>query len=242
MNTTREMHIATIPLALTPTAPNKNIDYTGKAIEFPVIGGEISTFLLAERSAGHQVDKIVLEFSEKPFGTGPNNNTGSHLSQPLSPIDTSAPAPESVVYTDTATVTLNVSDGSQPNPNPSGLSQYIKFFLVDADTDQQIVGLTDGLIIDDDAVAGRNLTIVANLIDSDANVGSVRLTLDGNTKVEGVEPYALFGDIGDDFLGGFQANTGKKSLDVTVYENNGARGPVLEDFSLNFYVQDLDLF
>ena len=220
---------------------NKNIDYTGKAIEFPVIGGEISTFLLAERSAGHQIDKIVLEFSETPFGTGPNNNTGSHLSQPVSPIDTSAPVPAPVVYTDTATVTLNVSDASQPNPNPSGLSQYLKFFLVDADTDQQIVGLTDGLIIDDDAVAGRNLTVVANLIDSTSSVGSVRLTLDGNTKVEGVEPYALFGDIGDDFLGGFQANTGKKSLDVIVYENNGARGPVLEDFSLNFYVQDLDL-
>ena len=217
---------------------NKNIDYVGKAIEFPVTGGEISTLLLAERSAGHQIDKIVLEFSKTPFSTNPNSNTRSHLNQPLSPIDTSEPAPEPVTYTDTATVTLNVSDASQPDP--SSLSQYLKFFLVDADTDQQIVGLTDGLIIDDDAVAGRNLTIVGNLIDSHADVGSVRLSLDGTSKVEGVEPYALFGDIGDDFLGGFQVNAGSKSLDVTVYENGGGRGPELEDFTLNFSVQDLD--
>ncbi len=106
----------------------------------------------------------------------------------------------------------------------------------------QIVGLTDGLIIDDDAVVGRNLTIVGYLVDSSADVGSVRLTLDGNTKVEGVEPYALFGDIGDDFLGGFEVSEGRSSLDVTLYENNGARGPMVEDFSLNFSVQDSDLF
>ncbi|MEO0761733.1 MAG: Ig-like domain-containing protein, partial [Pseudomonadota bacterium] len=75
---------------------NGNIDNVAKPIVVPVTAGEVHTFVLMERSAGHQVDKIVLEFGEEPF-TGPRNDPVQDAprlkAEPLSPRDDSEEPP-----------------------------------------------------------------------------------------------------------------------------------------------------
>ena len=65
---------------------NKNIDGVGRAIVIPVEAGVTYDFLLGERSAGHEVDKIVLEHSATAF-TSPVSNAGAAAlkAQPASP-------------------------------------------------------------------------------------------------------------------------------------------------------------
>ncbi len=63
---------------------NKNVDNNGQPIVVPVEGGKTYDFLLGNRSAGHEVDKIVLEFSTNA-PSGLNNNAGQLKSEPLSP-------------------------------------------------------------------------------------------------------------------------------------------------------------
>ncbi|MFD0980055.1 Ig-like domain-containing protein [Tropicimonas aquimaris] len=52
------------------TLANKNVDNNGQPIVVPVEGGKTYDFLLSERSAGFEIDKIALEF----FETDPGNN------------------------------------------------------------------------------------------------------------------------------------------------------------------------
>lgn len=74
---------------------NKNIDNVGKAIVIPVEAGATYDFLLAERSSGHEVDKIVLEFATTAF-TSPVGNAGAAglKAEPISPREAVEPAPE----------------------------------------------------------------------------------------------------------------------------------------------------
>ncbi|MEM8792664.1 MAG: malectin domain-containing carbohydrate-binding protein [Pseudomonadota bacterium] len=68
---------------------NKNVDFNGQPIVVPVQAGRVYDFLLGERSAEHEVDKIVLEFFQnEPNGLGNQNNIKN---QELSPKVTLVP-------------------------------------------------------------------------------------------------------------------------------------------------------
>jgi hypothetical protein len=75
----------------------------------------------------------------------------------------------------------------------------ISFTLINASTDQDIGALADGATIDLDQVG--NLLNVRATVNNIANHDKVRFELDGVVfRTEGVEPYALAGDEGGDYL------------------------------------------
>ncbi len=88
---------------------NKNVDNVGKAIVVPVNGGEVYDFLLANRSSGHEVDKVVLEFSPTAQ-TSPNNSATFHDGQPLSEQVPLIPVGEAVLTVNNNSNNIQVSN------------------------------------------------------------------------------------------------------------------------------------
>ena len=88
---------------------NKNIDNVSKAIVIPVAAGETYDFLLAERSSGHEVDKIVLEFSTtaptSPVGNGGASGLKAEPASPRAQVAAPDPVGEAVL-----TVNQNSND------------------------------------------------------------------------------------------------------------------------------------
>ena len=64
---------------------------------------------------------------------------------------------------------------------------------------------------------------------------SIRLDLNNGqiTKIENIEPYALFGDTNGDFNGG-SIPLGDNTLDFELYSKNKAQGELLDTVKLNF--------
>ncbi|MEM8754500.1 MAG: hypothetical protein AAGF90_16090, partial [Pseudomonadota bacterium] len=70
-----------------------------------------------------------------------------------------------------------------------------------------------------------------------ADVGSVRLSYDGASRIENVEPYALFGDdTKGDLWGGTRFDPGLHEVTIDVFAGAKGRGPLLESFSFEFEV------
>ena len=85
------------------------------------------------------------------------------------------------------------------NTNPPPVEALAMYKLVDTDTDEILAELVEGSTIDATLVEDRNMTIVAtaNIAHvSAASIESIRLDFDGGvaTRIENVEPYALFGE------------------------------------------------
>jgi hypothetical protein len=122
------------------------------------------------------------------------------------------------------------ADNSTPSIN--GL------FLVNADSDADIVALTDGAVI--------NLATLTNLnvrATTSSPVGSVKFELSGAStlnQTESVAPYALFGDASGDFNAGTLA-VGQHTLVVTPYSGGGLGGTAYDATTLYFEIKnDLD--
>lgn len=106
--------------------------------------------------------------------------------------------------------------------------------LINADTDADILMLTDGMVIDISSFSTLNLDIRAN---TTADVESVRLVLTGskaNKRTENIAPYALYGDLptgnylGSDFV------TGAYSITATPYTGNNLKGSKGSPVTVNF--------
>ena len=67
------------------TLANKNVDNNGQPIVVPVEAGKTYDFLLSERSAGFEIDKIALEFFDTQPGPSAFGNFNILNGQPLSP-------------------------------------------------------------------------------------------------------------------------------------------------------------
>ncbi|GGW32916.1 PKD domain-containing protein [Arenibacter certesii] len=99
------------------------------------------------------------------------------------------------------------------------------FTLINADTDQDIMPLTDGQLINATTYATTNLAIKAN---TTSDVRSVHLLLSGNktrNQTESVAPFTLFGDNlpTNDFFGELFAE-GNYSLTASPYGSVGLNG------------------
>ncbi|MCM4165165.1 hypothetical protein DHC50_16325 [Arenibacter sp. A80] len=99
------------------------------------------------------------------------------------------------------------------------------FTLVNADTDQDIMELTDGILINAATYASTNLAIRAN---TTSDVGSVSLLLSGSktrSQTESVAPFALFGDNVStaDYIGELFP-IGSYNLMATPYTGSGLSG------------------
>ncbi len=97
----------------------------------------------------------------------------------------------------------------EPPPAPSESVSLGRYYLVDADTDQILTELVEGSRIDSALLTDHDLTIMATANTAHSAAGSiesVRLTFDRGvaTRIENVEPYALFGDQNGDAAGGLK--------------------------------------
>ncbi|TWU57091.1 Dockerin type I repeat protein [Rubripirellula tenax] len=122
-----------------------------------------------------------------------------------------------------------VADNSGPTIN--------KVFLVDSDSDADIVELTNGAVISLTELARTTLNARAT---TNLAVGSVRFALSGATtknQTESVAPYALFGDTAGDFAAGTLA-LGQHTLVVTPYSGGGLTGTVGTPVTIVFEVTD----
>jgi hypothetical protein len=108
--------------------------------------------------------------------------------------------------------------------------------LIDADTDQPIGPLTDGLALDLSTLPTRRLNVRAETVP--AAVGSVRLGLDAkaNYRTEGAAPYALAGDDGGDYRAWTPA-AGTHTLTATAYTGPNATGAASLPLVVRFTVR-----
>ena len=119
--------------------------------------------------------------------------------------------------------------------------------LYDADTDQLLFTLVDGLEIALSQIDGLNLTISAVVPTNSSFFGDVESTFidlnDGEaTRSENFEPYALFGDAnqGNDLLGGGRdiLSVGTNTIDFDLYSQNNLNGTFLGSVERSFTVVD----
>ncbi|SLN59277.1 hypothetical protein ROA7450_03067 [Roseovarius albus] len=152
-----------------------------------------------------------------------------------------------------------VADPVEPDPDPVDVveqetdlapdvisqvpySQLLNLQLIDTTTDQVLVDMNQGAKLSSDDLEGRYVTLSAEAINPDVGIGSVKIEFDGqHSRIENVEPYALFGDNGKgNFYGGEKIDDGIHTATLTVYSGRGGKGSVLEEVTLNFEVGDYD--
>ncbi|WP_317196481.1 PKD domain-containing protein [Robertkochia flava] len=116
------------------------------------------------------------------------------------------------------------------------MMEIIGYTLVNAETDTDILDLTEGLQIDASQFATNSLNIRAN--PGTVAVGSVVLTISGAVnynRVESVAPYALFGDSNGNYFGQSMP-AGNYTLTAVPYALSGAGGAQGNSLSLNFSI------
>jgi len=130
------------------------------------------------------------------------------------------------------------SDGNGGNnPSPSApSSSMMTFYLADAQTNEILMEVEPGQNVDKSMLGDRSVTLVALPKDGQNGVESVELAYNGESRVENVEPYALFGDRDGDFLDGAIFGNGGHAVSVSVYGGKNGNGPMLEETVVDFTV------
>ncbi|MEL6370544.1 MAG: DUF5060 domain-containing protein [Pseudomonadota bacterium] len=198
---------------------------------------------------------VAVDFYSGTGGTGQKVGS-SELSFTVSdevaqaaPPPAQAPAPVQEEANDTPAVSAPApaptpapepAPAAEPTPAPS-IADMFEFGLADTVSDTVLVdGESSGSSVAASAVNNGNRTTFflekADGVDFD---GSVRLSYDGTSRVENVEPYALFGDDTDgDFFGGTDFGAGNHSVEITVYEGKNGNGSVLGSFAVDFTIEE----
>ncbi|GAA0780461.1 hypothetical protein E1180_09960 [Roseibium denhamense] len=115
----------------------------------------------------------------------------------------------------------------------------LTFFIADAQTDEIITYFGPGDVIPHADLAGRSITIGAQLTDPEGSVGSVELTLGDTTRVENYPPFMLFGDnmLGDYGEGVLDLSAALQDMSVTIYEGRNKTGAVLDTFHVELAIR-----
>lgn len=107
------------------------------------------------------------------------------------------------------------------------------FTLIDADTDQGISPVTEGMVLDLAALPSPHLNLRAEV---GSGVESVQFFLNGSLfQTENLAPYALAGNTGSDYKP-WTPETGPLRIITTAYAQDGAQGQTLGDLTLNLTV------
>lgn len=124
---------------------------------------------------------------------------------------------------------------SAPAPTPAPTSEaVVRLVLVNADTDEDLMVLTDGVLLDLSALPTRNLNVRAEV---EGSVESVTFALNGALSVENHAPYALAGDATGDFRA-WTPTLGLNTLTATPYTLDKAGGTAGASLSVGFQVVD----
>jgi hypothetical protein len=135
------------------------------------------------------------------------------------------------------TQTYVTCDGRTINGSPlTSAGKVTALTLMNANTDQPILTMTNGMTITLANLATRNLNIRA--VTSPSLVGSVRFALDGsaNYRTETLAPYALAGDDSGDYRA-WTPIVGSHTLKATPYSGTNATGTAGTPLTINFTVK-----
>ncbi len=112
-------------------------------------------------------------------------------------------------------------------------SVNLGFNLIDASTDKVVIPLRNGNVLTSRYQSNVNITAT-----TDSEVGSIQFTLSGArsaSRTENDPPYALFGNIGDNFTAG-SLPAGEYTITAEAYSGRSLTGTRLETLSINFRV------
>ncbi|WP_299508472.1 hypothetical protein [uncultured Roseobacter sp.] len=126
---------------------------------------------------------------------------------------------------------------------PSPLPGDIRISIVDTEADQILGVLSPGDDVPQSLLQDRLISISIDFGGNAAakDIGSVKLTLGDQTRVENVSPYALFGDKNGNFLPGESFESGTYELAVEVYAGARATRDLLFAETIDFsIVSDTD--
>ncbi|WP_299363849.1 N,N-dimethylformamidase beta subunit family domain-containing protein [uncultured Paracoccus sp.] len=118
----------------------------------------------------------------------------------------------------------------------------LSYGLYDTTSDRLLNSLQDGSVITAGSLTDRT-TLLVQVDPTGALAGtarSMRLTLTGGgqtyTTTDQSSPYTLFGDRGDDLLGGVTLAPGSYLFQVQVYSKPSGKGTLLGTYDVNFSV------
>lgn len=140
----------------------------------------------------------------------------------------------------TGTLRVDIGKGA-PKPAPAAPeapeevaeeADPLAFYFVDTETDDIIGKITDGGSIAASKLDGP-VSIYGVAADDEMDIHAVKLTYDGHTQMERVEPYALFGNNGDNYLDGTAFERGEHEVAIQIFNDNWK---VTESINLNFDV------
>ena len=163
---------------------------------------------------------VPYEVNFNSTGLAPGTYTGELIAGPVSGY-TNASIP----------ITLNV--------DPLPVLGVIQFVLVNADSNNDIMPITDNMVIDVNTLPTQNLNIRA---ETTGDTESVVLQLTGpqnKNMTESFPPYALYGDSSGNY-NGQQFNLGNYNLMATPYEGNGGNGNAGTPLAISFELTDQD--
>jgi len=123
-----------------------------------------------------------------------------------------------------------------PPPPPGATPSLINVYLADTGTDTEIAELTDGTLVDPAAVSGRPTALFAVPAAGAGEIGSVRITHNGESRVENASPYAQFGDSGGDLEGDAGFGMGMHEVLFEVYAEKNGQGALLESRMVSFSI------
>ncbi|MEM9962995.1 MAG: hypothetical protein AAF882_18395, partial [Pseudomonadota bacterium] len=162
---------------------------------------------------------------------------------------------------DTMSVSFSVADDMPTNPVPVGdddplpdpeppapedpaptsdSPSYMRYFIADTDTDETIAEIEDGGMLDASLIDGRKITVYAEVEDGDGTptIGSMKMSYGDQTQIENYEPYALFGNLDEDFLRGQTMPDGDQEIEIEIFSKKNGKGTLLETVTLDFEVKD----
>ncbi len=128
----------------------------------------------------------------------------------------------------TTTINFTISDETAP-------VKIDQILLVDAENDQVIATLTEGMQIDFQQLASNNLTFVAEA--SSANVKSVIMNLRGDKDLTGAEntrPFSFFGDDGQGDFQGENFEPGQYTISALPFPERNLSGQSGTGLKINF--------
>ena len=180
-----------------------------------------------------QVSKRVLYYDDIRVGNANATLADMMGSGTTAPAPAPAPAP-----TEPAPAPAPAPAPTEPAPAPAPTGQnVVSYTLVNAETNKDIMTLTNGATISLSAVKASKINIRANT--SPSKVGSVYFVLTGassQTKSDESFPYALFGDKSGDYNNWAPAS-GNYTLKGTAYTGANKTGTAGTTLSINFTVK-----
>jgi hypothetical protein len=114
--------------------------------------------------------------------------------------------------------------------------QVVRLTLMNADNDQPLFSITEGMTINLGDLPTQNLNVRAETLPS--LVGSVRFALDGNSnyRTETAAPYALAGDDSGNYRP-WTLTVGSHTMTASPYTGSGATGAKGTPLTIGFTVQ-----